>query len=214
MKTVVSVIGKDAVGITAKVSRLCGECNANILDITQSVLQDMFVMVMLTEIKELNCSFAEFSDKMKALGKEKLDVKLERLKNDKVSSMMTLSEESRRMQDMMKMYNMYGMDPSMFGGEGETLVLNANHPLVKFIFEHKKSKNASVICEQLYDLAMLQNPPLTVVNTPDPRPLVDEILKQYLGISDNPERLKFIGEGPENDPGSVLFYGKSVKNNN
>ena len=64
------------------------------------------------------------------------------------------------------------------------------------------------------ELAMLQNPPLTVVNTPDPRPLVDEILKQYLGISDTPERLKFIGEVPENDPGSVLFCGKSVKNNN
>ncbi len=96
----------------------------------------------------------------KALGKEKLTVKVEKLKNEKVASMITLSEDSRRMQDMMKMYNMYGMDPSMFGGEGETLVLNANHPLVKFIFEHKKSKNASVICEQLYDLAMLSHKPL------------------------------------------------------
>ncbi len=96
----------------------------------------------------------------KALNKEKLTVKVEKLKNEKVASMITLSEESRRMQDMMKMYNMYGMDPSMFGGEGETLVLNANHPLVRFIFEHKKSKNASVICEQLYDLAMLSHKPL------------------------------------------------------
>ena len=96
----------------------------------------------------------------KALNKEKLIVKVEKLKNEKVASMITLSEDSRRMQDMMKMYNMYGMDPSMFGGEGETLVLNANHPLVKFIFEHKKSKNASVICEQLYDLAMLSHKPL------------------------------------------------------
>lgn len=77
MKTIVSVIGKDAVGITSKVSNVCAECNANILDITQSVLQDMFVMVMLTEIKELNCSFAAFSDKMKALGeKEKLDIRV------------------------------------------------------------------------------------------------------------------------------------------
>ena len=77
MKTVVSVIGKDAVGITAKVIGLCGECNANILDITQSVLQDMFVMVMLTEIKDLNCTFAEFSDKMKNLGKENnLDIRV------------------------------------------------------------------------------------------------------------------------------------------
>ncbi len=96
----------------------------------------------------------------KALGKDKLTVKVEKLKNEKVASMITLSEDSRRMQDMMKMYNMYGMDPSMFGGEGETLVLNANHPLVKFVFEHKKSKNASVICEQLYDLAMLSHKPL------------------------------------------------------
>lgn len=77
MKTVVSVIGKDAVGIIAKVSAVCSECNVNIIDITQSVLQDMFVMVMLTEIKELNCSFAEFSDKMKVLGKEKsLDIRV------------------------------------------------------------------------------------------------------------------------------------------
>ena len=77
MKTVVSVIGKDAVGIIAKVSAICSECNANILDITQSVLEDMFVMVMMTEIKELNCSFAEFSDKMKALGAENnLDIRV------------------------------------------------------------------------------------------------------------------------------------------
>ena len=77
MKTVVSVIGKDAVGIIAKVSAICSECNANILDITQSVLQDMFVMVMLTEIKELNCSFSEFSEKMKNLGSENnLDIRV------------------------------------------------------------------------------------------------------------------------------------------
>ena len=77
MKTVVSVIGKDAVGIIAKVSAICSECNANILDITQSVLQDMFVMVMLTEIKELNCSFNEFSEKMKNLGTENnLDIRV------------------------------------------------------------------------------------------------------------------------------------------
>ena len=77
MKTVISVIGKDSVGIIAKVSAICSECNANILDITQSVLQDMFVMVMLTEIKELNCSFADFSDKMKQLGQENnLDIRV------------------------------------------------------------------------------------------------------------------------------------------
>ena len=77
MKTIVSVIGKDAVGIISEVSAICKDCNANILDITQSVLQDMFVMVMLTEIKELNCSFAEYSEKMTKLGKEKgLDIRV------------------------------------------------------------------------------------------------------------------------------------------
>lgn len=77
MKTIVSVIGKDAVGIIAKVSNICSECNVNIVDISQSVLQDMFVMVMLTEITESNCSFADFSDKMTALGKENnLDIRV------------------------------------------------------------------------------------------------------------------------------------------
>ncbi len=77
MKTVVSVIGKDAVGIIADVSAVCNECNANIVDITQSVLQDMFVMVMLTEIKDINCSFNDYSNKMKKLGEERgLDIRV------------------------------------------------------------------------------------------------------------------------------------------
>ena len=77
MKTIVSVIGKDAVGIISKVSAVCNDCNANIVDITQSVLQDMFVMVMLTEINELNCSFSDFSDKMRALGEQMaLDIRV------------------------------------------------------------------------------------------------------------------------------------------
>ena len=77
MKTIVSVIGKDAVGIISEVSSVCSECNVNIIDITQSVLQDMFVMVMLTEISSIQCSFTEFSEKMKALGKEKgLDIRV------------------------------------------------------------------------------------------------------------------------------------------
>ena len=77
MKTVVSVIGKDSVGIIAKVSAVLTECNVNIVDITQSVLQDMFVMVMLTEIAELKGSFAEFSEKMKKLGEENgLDIRV------------------------------------------------------------------------------------------------------------------------------------------
>lgn len=79
MRTVVSVIGRDAVGIISEVSAICAECNANIVDITQSVLQDMFVMVMLTETGELNCGFTEFSDKLKAIGTEKkLDVRVMR----------------------------------------------------------------------------------------------------------------------------------------
>lgn len=95
-----------------------------------------------------------------ALGKDNLDVKVEKLKNENVSSMITLSEESRRMQDMMKMYSMPGMDMSMFGGQGETLVLNSNNKLVQYIFEHKEGENVSLICEQLYDLALLSHRPL------------------------------------------------------
>ena len=70
MKTIVSVIGKDSVGIISKVSAVCADCNVNIVDITQSVLQDMFVMVMLTKTSESKTSFVEFSDKMKKLGEE------------------------------------------------------------------------------------------------------------------------------------------------
>ncbi|MCI8409635.1 MAG: molecular chaperone HtpG [Lachnospiraceae bacterium] len=98
----------------------------------------------------------------KALGKENLDVKVNKLKNEAVSSMITLSEDSRRMQDMMKMYGMgTGMDPAMFGGQGETLVLNANNSLVKYIFENKDSENVPMFCEQLYDLAALAQRPLS-----------------------------------------------------
>lgn len=96
----------------------------------------------------------------KALGKEKLEVKVEKLKNENISSMMTLSEESRRMQDMMKMYGMAGMDPDMFGGQ-ETLVLNANNKLVQYIFENKDSEHVPMICEQLYDLALLSHKQLS-----------------------------------------------------
>ncbi|MGN1146467.1 MAG: molecular chaperone HtpG, partial [Acetatifactor sp.] len=69
-------------------------------------------------------------------------------------------EESRRMQDMMKMYSMPGMDMSAFGSEGETLILNANHPLVQYVTEHQEGDNVEMICEQLYDLAKLQHAPL------------------------------------------------------
>ena len=103
------------------------------------------------DLKDLTESLAGVFKK--ALNKENMDIKVEKLKNDSISSMMTLSEESRRMQYMMKMY---GMDASMFGNTQTTLVLNANHPLVKYVAEHKEdTENVPMICEQLYDLAML-----------------------------------------------------------
>ena len=96
----------------------------------------------------------------KVLKKDKITIKVEKLKNKKISSMITLSEESRRMQDMMKMYAMPGMDMGGMGKEGETLILNANHPLVQYVMEHTEGKNVNMICEQLYDLALLQHAPL------------------------------------------------------
>ena len=100
----------------------------------------------------------------KALNNDKLTVKVEKLKNESISSIITLSEEGRRMQDMMKMYamnGMGGMDMSMFAAD-QTLTLNANNELVKYIFEHKDSENVPMFCEQLYDLAVLSNHPLSV----------------------------------------------------
>jgi len=96
----------------------------------------------------------------KILKKDKLTVKVEKLKNKKVSSVITLSEESRRMADMMKMYSMPGMSMPGMGEEGETLILNANHPLVQYITEHQEGENAEMICQQLYDLAKIQHAPL------------------------------------------------------
>lgn len=96
----------------------------------------------------------------KALNNENLELKLEKLKDEKISAMVTLSEESRRMQEMMKMYGMAGMDPSMFGSK-LTLVLNANHPLVQYILENKDSENVPMMCEQLYDLAVISHEQLS-----------------------------------------------------
>ena len=96
----------------------------------------------------------------KVLKKDAIKVKIEKLKNKKISSMITLSEESRRMQDMMKMYSMQGLDMGGFGKEGETLILNASHPLVQYVLEHQDGENVQMICEQLYDLALLQQAPL------------------------------------------------------
>ncbi len=112
------------------------------------------------EIKDDDEEFKKTSETLtetfkKALGNDKLEIKVEKLKDDSISSMLTVSEETRRMQDMMKMYNMYGMDPSMFGGAGETLVLNANNKLVQYVLNHGEGENTKKICEQLYDLALL-----------------------------------------------------------
>ncbi len=96
----------------------------------------------------------------KALNNGNLELKLEKLKDEKISAMVTLSEESRRMQEMMKMYGMAGMDPSMFGSK-LTLVLNANHPLVQYILENKDSENVPMMCEQLYDLAVISHEQLS-----------------------------------------------------
>lgn len=113
------------------------------------------------ELKEESAADEDMTKKLtelfrKALSKDKLEVRVEKLKNTNVSALITLSEESRRMQEMMKMYNMYGMDPGMFGGQ-ETLVLNANHELVKYLGEHQEDENAKLLCQQLYDLAMLSH---------------------------------------------------------
>ena len=96
----------------------------------------------------------------KALNNDNINIKVEKLKDASVSSMITLSEQDRRMQDMIKMYGMSGMDPSMFGSNGQTLVLNANNELVKYIVEHKDGENTDIICQQLYDLALISHAPL------------------------------------------------------
>ena len=125
-------------------------------------LTDHFKEDVSEEEKE---AFKEKTDSLveifrKALGNDKLEVKVEKMKDENVASMITLSEESRRMQEMMKMYGMSGMDPSMFGTNA-TLILNANHPLVEYVVEHKDGENTEMFCHQLYDLAMLAHKPLS-----------------------------------------------------
>ncbi|MCR5477407.1 MAG: molecular chaperone HtpG [Lachnospiraceae bacterium] len=112
--------------------------------------------------KELEEQAEKISGIMKkALKKDKITVKVEKLKNKKVASILTLSEESRRMQDMMKMYATSGMPMGDFGSEGETLILNAGHPLVQYVVSHEDGENTQTICEQLYDLARIQQAPLS-----------------------------------------------------
>lgn len=126
-------------------------------------LSDNFVDEALSEE-----TAKDYTDKLteifkKALDTENITIKVEALKNASVSSMLTLSEESRRMQEMMKMYGMagMGMDPAMFSGQGETLVLNANNNLVQYVLDNPDSEHTPVICCQLYDLAVLANRPLS-----------------------------------------------------
>lgn len=112
--------------------------------------------------EDLKASYEALSEKVKAaIHNDKLKVAIEPLKNDEISSVITISEESRRMQEMMKQYGMMGMDPSMFGGEGETLVLNANHPLVKALLENTHEECFDMICEHLYDMASISHSPLS-----------------------------------------------------
>ena len=125
-------------------------------------LTDHFKEDVSEEEKE---AFKEKTDSLveifrKALGNDKLEVKVEKMKDENVASMITLSEESRRMQEMMKMYGMSGMDPSMFGTNA-TLILNANHPLVEYVVAHKDGENTEMFCHQLYDLAMVAHKPLS-----------------------------------------------------
>ena len=123
-------------------------------DVTDSLKEE----VSEEELKETTDTLTDTF--RKALNNENLNVSVQKLKNADIASVITRSEQGRRMQDMMKMYGMAGMDPSMFGGD-QTLVLNVNNELVTYILEHKDSEHVPVFCEQLYDLALLANSPLT-----------------------------------------------------
>ena len=123
-------------------------------DVTDTMVEETSEDELKTETETLTDVFR------KALNNEGLDVKVEKFKNKDVSSILTVSEESRRMQDMMKMYAMGGMDMGMFGATAETLVLNANNDLVQYILNNKDSENVPTFAAQLYDLAKLANAPL------------------------------------------------------
>ena len=124
-------------------------------------LSENFVGEELSEdkAKELTDKLTEIFKK--ATGKEKINIKVESLKNENVSSMLTMSEETRRMKDMMKMYSMgQDLDPNMFGADGQTLVLNSNNKIVKYVLDNPDNEKTPVICCQLYDLAVIANKPM------------------------------------------------------
>ena len=133
--------------------------NVKFLRIDSDMTDDMRSEEVAEDTK---ASYDALSEKVKtALHNDRLKVSVQLLKSDDISSVITISEESRRMQEMMKQYGMMGMDPSMFGGEGETLVLNANHLLVKELLENNHEELFDMICEQLYDLASISHSPLS-----------------------------------------------------
>ncbi|WP_455035377.1 molecular chaperone HtpG [Lachnoanaerobaculum gingivalis] len=133
--------------------------NVKFLRIDSDMTDDMRSEEVAEDTK---ASYDKLSEKVKtALHNDRLKVSVQLLKSDEISSVITISEESRRMQEMMKQYGMMGMDPSMFGGEGETLVLNANHPLVKELLENNHEELFDMICEQLYDLASISHSQLS-----------------------------------------------------
>lgn len=123
-------------------------------DLTQDLKHDLSEDELKEEADLLSGAFC------KALGREKMEIKVEKLKNNSIAALLTLSEENRRMQDMMKMYGMSGMDAGMFG-QDESLTLNASHPLVQYLVDHPDSSIQELLCQQLYDLALLANKPLS-----------------------------------------------------
>ena len=139
------------------------------------------------EVKEEDAeSFKADSEKLegtfkKAIGNDKLEIKVEKLKDEQLASMITLSEENRRMQDMMRMYNMYGMDSDMFGGMGETLILNANHKLVQYVLAHEEGELTEKICKQLYDMASLSHGSLSPERMTEFLARSNEIMMQLVG---------------------------------
>ncbi|MCI5883976.1 MAG: molecular chaperone HtpG [Clostridiales bacterium] len=134
-----------------------GEDNIKFQRIDAQVTEDFVEEMSEEEIKEKKDALTEIF--RKALGKENLDVRVEKMKNEKIASMITMSEETRRMQDMMKMYAMNGMG-AMGDFGGETLVLNVANPLVQYVENHKDGDKTDLFCKQLYDLAMLGHKPL------------------------------------------------------
>ncbi|MCR4999085.1 MAG: molecular chaperone HtpG [Lachnospiraceae bacterium] len=131
--------------------------NYKFLRIDSNVTEDLVEESSEEELKESTNTLTDIFKK--ALNKETLIVKVEKLKNKDIASMITIDESQRRMQDMMKMYNMYGMDPSMFGGQ-ETLTLNANNDLVSYLVSNKDGEHTELFAKQLYDLAKISNQPL------------------------------------------------------